>query len=255
MNRLKIIFFICLGFILFCGSIMYLFEPVTSTNFDEINQNAMSQRDPGLCEQIPVEYTYCVVRGTEGKGPEIKTGCWAFSAIKMGSEPRAACLNQYKKIIPDPKVCEVFAKFDAYQAESCFNYIAEVTTNPSLCDNLKENDYKRRCKAIVNLDISYCYTLTSENSRVIDAYCVREVVLRTHDYKSCLLIEGLGRNRCLINAETYRFPNRNPQRKYCEYMIPDPEDPMVRYGGDDRTRCFNNEPAPVYFDDFIPIRK
>lgn len=132
--------------------------------------------------------------------------------------PRDACLQEYLRATNDKITCDTMT--DASTKEYCYNYLAEVYSDPGWCGKLdtKSPAYWKDsvlCKAIATLNIEDCAPLDTPElnpprfSYSPKADCITEVVKRTHNYKDCGLINGPGyglfetgesKNECLRYA-------------------------------------------------------
>lgn len=191
---------------LFSGVVLYSgkYAGRPKTESEKIADKAAREQSPSRCEQLSIKVEEIYYHDGEQR-----------TSI---THPQDECLKSYLLKTNDQNVCDKFS--DKENKRWCISYIAEVYSDPNWCSKLDAQDpaywlYSVLCRAVATLNIKECAPLDKpELKPPVFAYapktdCIREIVLRTHNYNDCLLIDGPAygffdkrdaRNNCLKTA-------------------------------------------------------
>jgi len=160
----------------------------------KVTKKAKETLNPEICLQLPLKGALWIDNG--------------WDELYWGTMPmRSYCLFGLMQISPTERTCSLLSevpKSDLYQIEntdSCYSSAAEKENDVDLCDLVLDQDAKTECIALAKKDGKLCEAIKHVRSKQdINEYlsdkspsagtCVQAVVLRTHDYKTCELIDG-----------------------------------------------------------------
>jgi|GEM_PF-2747596 hypothetical protein len=181
----KILIALIILLAVFIGVTVYKRGDTLEHRIDTRAEDAAKTGDITKCDSLPTIKETSYDRGGE--------------QVSGTEYPRDTCLQNYLRATNDKGTCDKMT--NAGNKEYCYNYLAEVYSDPSWCNKLdsKSPAYWKTsviCKAIATLKIEDCSPLDDPQLNPPRfAYspktdCITEIVKRTHNYKNCGLING-----------------------------------------------------------------
>lgn len=140
----------------------------------------------------------------------------------------------FKKTL-DPAYCEKLQTLSTKsEGNTCFAYFAEIKSDISWCEKVKNPDTKAYCRAYVSKNPEECYALSRDDHDIAGysrgvGFCIGDVVKRSKDYTMCLAIDSLEygrqweiqRNECLEKAAYFadREGRMTDLKNICDSMV------------------------------------